>query len=334
MKACIVSSVECFYQFFCKTCQHKMNGDTPYETARRANIERNNLEMERLKLQRLKKSTPRMPKKKAKAKVKSTTPSKPTRRSKRTRDIKPDYTGERIEEEELPPIVSREESASRRAKRQKLSTEQLIAKQREWLLEHRTKLQSQYRDDAINLDGNTWAKIAVKKWGSLVTMCGGDDNGNVDWQQYVLSRTSTPSTEKKYGLLQEEYCQCPWRLLISCVLMSRVSSASVKTHAIDGFFAKYPTPTDVMQSDPAHAFEILKPLGLFENRWKGVIEISTAFLNMHIFNCGLDKSIKIYGVGEFGVDSFEIFVRGAARRIYPSDKNLAGYCRWVRENDP
>ena len=52
--------------------------------------------------------------------------------------------------------------------------------------------------------------------------------------------------------------------------MSRVSSASVKTHAIDGFFAKYPTPTDAMQSDPAHAFEILKPLGLFANRWKGV----------------------------------------------------------------
>ena len=97
----------------------------------------------------------------------------------------------------------------------------------------------------------TWRAIARDKWGDGVLMSEkGARQTMVDWEMFVLSRSSTtpPQVPDGRGLLQEKYADCPWKLLISCVLMSRVSSASVKCKAIEGFFSKFPTPTAVLAS--------------------------------------------------------------------------------------
>jgi len=38
----------------------------------------------------------------------------------------------------------------------------------------------------------------------------------------------------------------------------------------------------------------------------------------------------VYGIGDFGVSSFEIWCRGLGRGLRPKDRALAGYCDWLR----
>ena len=114
--------------------------------------------------------------------------------------------------------------------------------------------------------------------------------------------------------------------------MSRVSSASVKEKAIKMFFDNYPTPTACLHADPSHLHKFISPLGLFETRFRSIVEVSRKFLSLSVvFNVGLTKELKIYGIGEFGVDSFQIFCRdvvGNDSNYCPGDKNLQSYCRW------
>jgi methyl-CpG-binding domain protein 4 len=153
-----------------------------------------------------------------------------------------------------------------------------------------------------------------------------------DWEKYTLSRMSTPPPASPLDLLQEYYCHDPWRLLVSCALMSRVSSIKVKHACIGRFFAQYPTPSASLDADPQDIFAIIAPLGLFENRLQSLISISQRFLEMPEFNCSLEPEFKMYGIGEFGVDSFRIFCRGQGQKMSPSDRTLASFVGWLKRS--
>lgn len=78
--------------------------------------------------------------------------------------------------------------------------------------------------------------------------------------------------------------------------------------------------------------DAIAPLGLFSTRMRAVVAVSQRFLEMPVFDIGLTKELKVYGVGEFGYHSYLIFCRGQGRTLKPNDSNLQGYCRWLREN--
>lgn len=315
-----------------------MSGNSAYEVARRANIERNNVVMAKIGVKSLKSQTNKKSKKSSKSSKRvRTSPivkTQPTRRSKRTRAEQPTYTGETIDNSmDIPDDLTTDEIRHKKIHKKKMTEAETIAKSQLWLEANKITLQNKYIK--VEQGNDQWHQIAIRKWGNHVHLAAAASESKIDWEKYVLSRTSNPSNEiEKFPLLQEEYQHCAWRLLIACVLMSRVSSANTKTIAINGFFRKYPTPSlalDSLLSDPTDAFEILKSLGLFETRFKGVVEVTKAFLSNPIFDCGLDKKVnKIYGIGAFGVDSFNIFIRGDARNMYPDDQNLARYCNWIR----
>jgi hypothetical protein len=48
------------------------------------------------------------------------------------------------------------------------------------------------------------------------------------------------------------------------------------------------------------------------------------------FTVGLEKEVKVYGLGEFGVDSYLIFCAGEGRNITPNDKNLRAFTTWLK----
>ena len=266
--------------------------------------------------------------------------SPPLRRSKRQRGAKAvDYTKEKIDTSTEPQ--TKQEIKEQYQKYKKKQTADVLAESAAWLARHKESLIQRNVNAAKSKllptsNQREWRRIAQERWGNGVymaeTSASGQSNATVDWETYVLSRTSTPAP-RGGGLLQENYMDCPWRLLISCVLMSRVSSAKVKTQAIEGFFDKFPTPTSVLKSKPSDIFDIIKPLGLFPSRHRSVVEVSTRFLTMsEPFDVGLQPELKIYGIGAFGVDSFNIFCRNQAVNTNPQDKSLAGYCRWVKSN--
>ncbi len=334
-----------------------MSGLSAYERAREAQIARNKQEIKRIGLaasrrrarasapaasstvKRKRRASPAAEATKAKAAKRAA--SVPLRRSKR--GVKTvDYTRERVDTSATPDTS--DEIREQYKKKKKKQTADVLAECAAWLQRHRASLADQHDVSVVPAasgriaaenDNNqdTWRAIARDKWGDGVLMSEkGARQTMVDWEMFVLSRSSTtpPQVPDGRGLLQEKYADCPWKLLISCVLMSRVSSASVKCKAIEGFFSKFPTPTAVLASKPNDVYEIIKPLGLFPGRHRSVVEISTRFLTMidQPFAVGLQPELKIYGVGAFGVDSYNIFCKCQTSPL-PMDKNLAGYCRWV-----
>eukprot|EP00960_Hanusia_phi_P010223 298228-Hanusia_phi.AAC.5 len=222
-------------------------------------------------------------------------------------------------------------------------------------------------------DVSDWKQFAEERWG---TMVGKAKAG--DWELFVASRIAVVPAAFGSEMLQERYCHDTWRLLVSCILMSRVSSAQVKDKCINGFFDLFPTPSAfkvtecdkrfspppsslpslpssflssfpsssfsslpssflssptaclAKVSDDEQVFEMIKPLGLFDSRIKGLRDVTNRFLSMPEFVIGLEKDYKPAGVGQFTYQSYLMFCCGQAQTFVPEDKNLRAYSRWIR----
>ena len=68
----------------------------------------------------------------------------------------------------------------------------------------------------------------VRRWGALA----GAGKEDRDWKLFVESRLSTPPPVSPIDFLQEYYAADSWRLLVSCILMSRVSSWKTKCASV------------------------------------------------------------------------------------------------------
>ncbi len=111
--------------------------------------------------------------------------------------------------------------------------------------------------------------------------------------------------------------------------MSRVSSWAVKHNTISAFFEAYPTPSALLDAAPEALQKLMHPLGLFPSRMQSLAAIAQRFLEAPVFDVGLEASNKIYGVGAFGVASFQIFCRGNVG-INPEDAALKSFVAWQR----
>ena len=163
----------------------------------------------------------------------------------------------------------------------------VVGNARQLLEECRERLRQQamvnvQSDADAAVDGeNTFFKQAVQRWGPKVGLIGPKVT---DWEKYLKSRLAVPlPLPSPYMLLQEVFAADTWKLLIACVLMSRVSSADVKHRCIGGFFAKYPTPSAALDADPAEVQPILAALGHVQ------IDrvIIYCFLLLSTYSCGI-----------------------------------------------
>ena len=112
--------------------------------------------------------------------------------------------------------------------------------------------------------------------------------------------------------------------------MSRVSSWETKHNTISSFFEAYPTPSHLLDADPNKVLDVIRPLGLFPTRMQSLIAISTRILEMPRFILGLDKAHKVYGIGEFGFQSYQIFCQNKGKEINPTDRALATFANWQK----
>lgn len=320
------------------------NEKSDYELLREANIARNKGVMNELGLAdaTMKKSTKKSVSRKKK-RVEDATPVE-TRRSKRSRGEKPDYTAEKINNfgEELDRLAARpgglkglilEDALKSKAQREaedlsllpslEEEVKQALEAQREALS---TAVPSSSSTDAME---QQCRDEAVKRWGEAVLMA-----NPPSWQKYLLSRTSVEVPRSPMLLLQERYAPYgAWHLLIACNLMTRVSSAETKHRCIEGFFAEFPTPTRCLEHATAESVQpIIASLGLFPGRYKGIVDITRRFLMDPEFNCERKGEHKIFGIGEFGVSSFEIWVRGLGKAMIPEDATLRSFCSWLRKS--
>lgn len=124
-----------------------------------------------------------------------------------------------------------------------------------------------------------------------------------------------------YNLLQEIHYPDAWKILISCILLNLTTRKQVDK-MIDQFFQKWPDPSSITEQDRAALEEILEPLGLFKKRANTIIRFSSEFLNVQ-----WKEPKELYGIGQYGQDSYDIFIRGKIVEN-PSDHVLKKYMNW------
>ncbi|CAM9427683.1 unnamed protein product [Ectocarpus fasciculatus] len=182
--------------------------------------------------------------------------------------------------------------------------------------------------DESTADPNEWREEAVRRWGVAAGATPRDD-----WKKYVQSRLSTPPPVSPLDFLQEYYAADTWRLLVACILMSRVSSWETKHNCISAFFALYPTPTAFLQETGwSRVKNEINSLGLFDDRLKSLISLTTRFIEADEFEVDPDPKSehKIRGVGAFGHESYLVFCRDAGATICLSagGKPIAPFVAW------
>ena len=180
-----------------------------------------------------------------------------------------------------------------------------------------------------------WQKEATRRWGSAC-------RARSDWKTFVVSRLSTPPPPSPLDFLQEYYAADSWRLLVSCVLMSRVSSWTTKHNCISNFFEKYQTPTAFFEeTEFTTVRSLINPLGLFDDRLKSLVALTTTFLQgpdekqddiSDAFQLSTERNhpYKIHGIGPFGLESFLVFCRdqGPTISLSTGGKPLEPFVKW------
>jgi methyl-CpG-binding domain protein 4 len=115
--------------------------------------------------------------------------------------------------------------------------------------------------------------------------------------------------------------------------MSRVSSLDTKHKCISAFFALYPTPSAfLIETDWSRVKDAIHSLGLFDDRLKSLIALTTRFLNAPVFNVSPDPKSedKIRGIGAFGYESYLVFCRdeGASIKLSDGGRPLVPFVAW------
>ena len=118
-------------------------------------------------------------------------------------------------------------------------------------------------------------------------------------------------------LLQEIYQPDGWKMLTCCMLLNLTNRKQVDT-VRDELFKRYPTPKDMMNANQSELAELLKPLGLYNRRAKSLKRMSEGYVK------GFNSVDELYGIGQYAMDSWEIF-QNNNRNVNPTDKVLLAY---------
>ena len=116
-------------------------------------------------------------------------------------------------------------------------------------------------------------------------------------------------------LIQEDYIDDPWKMMVACILLNRTTGTQVKK-VLPLLFERFPTAR-VMANAPVEQLTVLiSGLGL-ENR-------RTVTLKWMSHWWGRVPLYALPGIGEYALDSYNIFVNSRLD-IQPKDKKLRNY---------
>jgi len=94
-----------------------------------------------------------------------------------------------------------------------------------------------------------------------------------------------------------------WQHFVGVICLNQTGRVQVK-RVLPEFFDKWPTPQKYLKSDRKTVIEVIKSLGFYNRRENTIRQMSKDFLNWD----GEDAT-KLYGVGKYGSDSYQIFYK-------------------------
>lgn len=119
-------------------------------------------------------------------------------------------------------------------------------------------------------------------------------------------------------LMVQEQVKSPWQHMVGVICLNLTDRKQVK-RILPKFFKRWPTPHKLLQATVSDIEEEIKELGMWKVRANRIYKMSEQFLTWK----GMDAR-ELYGIGEYGSDSYEIFYK-KNYRIKPNDKELKKY---------
>jgi methyl-CpG-binding domain protein 4 len=118
-------------------------------------------------------------------------------------------------------------------------------------------------------------------------------------------------------LIQENYTDDPWKILICCILLNQTNNRQVRP-ILDSVFDLIPNIDSAINCDPESLAAIIKTTGFYNIKSRRIIEMSKAYKE------GFTRVTELPGVGIYANESWEIFVNGNLD-IKPTDGKLRAY---------
>jgi adenine-specific DNA glycosylase len=109
-----------------------------------------------------------------------------------------------------------------------------------------------------------------------------------------------------------------WQHMVAVIMLNQTGRKPVKT-VFPVFMRHWPTPSKFVQASEQQVKDVIWSLGMVNVRYKRLVEMTYGFVNWD-----LDDAARLYGIGKYGSDSYEIFFKNNYT-VEPTDKELIRY---------
>ena len=123
--------------------------------------------------------------------------------------------------------------------------------------------------------------------------------------------------QQQLGLEDVPYVE-KWRHMVAVIMLNQTGRKPVKT-VYPLFMHHWPTPSWLLRSTPKEVKNIIWSLGMSTVKENRIRRMTADYINWD----GNDAT-KLYGIGKYGSDSYEIFFKHNYT-VEPTDKELKRY---------
>ena len=132
-------------------------------------------------------------------------------------------------------------------------------------------------------------------------------------------------TPMRDDLMVQEQINGSWQHMVGVICLNMTNRKQVK-RILPKFFERWPEPRLLLRARLMDIEEMVRELGMHKVRSKRIYRMTMDYMRWD----GVDAK-ELYGIGQYGSDSYEIFFKGQYH-IKPQDKELKAYLR-KREED-
>ena len=125
------------------------------------------------------------------------------------------------------------------------------------------------------------------------------------------------TTQSREILIQEEYLNDPWKMMVCCILLNQTNNKQVRP-ILSSVFELIPNPISTIGCDPKVLAAVIKTTGFQNVKADRIIKLSAKWIE------GFNDVSDLPGIGRYGKDSWRIFVDGDVT-VEPTDKKLMAY---------
>lgn len=122
-------------------------------------------------------------------------------------------------------------------------------------------------------------------------------------------------------LIQEEYTNDPWKMLVCCILLNQTNNKQVRP-ILSSLFEFIPNPQSAISCDKESLAAIIKTTGFQNIKASRIVKLSQQWEE------GFKCVSELPGIGQYGLDSWNIFIEGDLT-ITARDKKLKAYLEAV-----